>query len=253
MTTQSAKTPWLQVFKPQREARLRLLCFPYAGGGASLFRAWAAAAPPEVEICAVQLPGRESRLSHPPLDGLAERLLPALAEQVLPLFDRPLAFFGYSMGALIGYDLARHLRDRAGREPAALAVAAYQAPHLPYRAAPIHHLPDEEFIARLRLIGGTPSAVLDNPEFMELMLPALRADFKLCETYRHLPGPPLACPVTAFGGLDDQRIAYADIAAWRQHAAGRFRQHMFAGGHFFFHDAQELLLREVLADLAPLA
>ncbi len=176
-------------------------------------------------------------------------LVPAIAEAIFPLCDRPFAFFGHSLGALIGYEVARYLRREAGREPALLIAAGRRAPQIPSDDAPIYALPHDAFVAELRRLNGTPDEVLLNQELMEMLLPTLRADFELCDTYRFETGEPLTAPVTVYGGADDEDEPREKLEAWQSVTSGPFRLRMFPGGHFFLHSAESLLLRALSADL----
>ncbi len=173
---------WLRSPKPNPQASLRLFCFPYVGGGALIFRTWPNSLPATAEVCPVELPGRGTRLKETPFTRLLP-LVQALAQALLPHLDKPFAFFGHSMGALISFELTRQLRRLYGLVPLHLFVSAHRAPQLPDPDPPIHTLPEAEFMEELRCLNGTPKEVLEQPELMELMLPILRADFALCETY----------------------------------------------------------------------
>lgn len=245
----NASRPWIVRPRPCAAPRLRLLCAPYAGGGASLFRSWPDRLPPDAEVLAVQLPGREKRLAEPPCTDLGYAVA-RIFRELLPLLDRPLALFGYSMGTRIAYELARTMRLRAGTEPLHLFVAACSAPHVPESSPPRYDLPDDAFKEALQRLGGTPPEVLENAELMDLFLPMIRADFALKEGYVHRPWPPLACPVTAYGGLGDAEAPEAAMRAWQASSRGRFRLRLFAGGHFFLHDRESELLEDISQTLA---
>lgn len=236
---------------PRPQARLRLFCFPYAGGGASVYRAWPGALPPEVELWRVQLPGRETRLQERPFTRL-EPLLQILAPVLLPHLHLPFAFFGHSMGALIGFELARYLRRLYGISPVHVFVSAHRAPQIPDPDPPASQLPIPAFINKLRRLQGTPEPILGNAELMEMMLPSLRADFELCETYTYVTEAPLACPISTFGGAQDRVVSRDDLAAWRAQTRSAFMQRMFPGNHFFIHSAQELLLQTLSQELTQL-
>jgi medium-chain acyl-[acyl-carrier-protein] hydrolase len=153
------------------------------------------------------------------------------------------------MGALIGFELARALRAAGEPGPVHLIVSGFRAPHLPDRHPAVHELPDDELVARLRRLGGTPPEVLREPELLELMLPLLRADLGICETYRYEAGEPLDCSLTAFGGVEDREVNREELSAWESHGRGPFALHMFPGGHFFLQTAQTLVLRILARDL----
>ena len=241
-------------FAPRPTAQARLICFSYAGGGGAVYRPWALALPSEVEVLAVQLPGRESRLREPPLRSMAA-LVEALAPALLPQLDRPVAFFGHSMGALLAYELARALHARGGPAPQHLMVSGRRAPQLQEPDAPIHHLPDEAFVGEIdRRYGGIPAEILQHRDILELLLPALRADMAAIETHRHQEGPALPCAITAFGGHDDPRAQPAVLQPWGAQTQAGLRTRHFPGGHFYFNDAavRGQLIAEVGAVMAAL-
>jgi medium-chain acyl-[acyl-carrier-protein] hydrolase len=225
-----------------------LFCFPYAGGAASVFRNWSDGLPADVELCPVQLPGRGTRLTEPPYSRLS-LLVEALAEAILPLLDKPFAFFGHSLGSLVSFELARELRAKHQARPVRLFVSAGPAPQIPHRGLPIHNLPEREFAAELRRLNGTPDELLDHRELMDIVIPSLRADFALYESYRYSAGPPLDCPISTFGGLSDQKVSHRDLEAWRDQTTVSFSIRMFPGDHFFLKTTQPLLLRALSQEL----
>jgi len=237
--------------KPSASAsgRVQLFCFPYAGGGASIFRSWQAETGPSLRVIPVRLRGREGRIFEPPLRSVPD-LAEAIAAEIVPLIDGPFALFGYSFGALLAFETARLLR-RQGNAPDRLMVAALKAPHLPFRRKPIHDLPDLEFAEKIRNFHGTPEAVLRNAELMNLLLPAIRADFTAYETYRYVAEAPLDCPITAMGGARDSSTPLDELAAWGEQTRGRFATHVFPGDHFFLHSARQLLPWTIAQELLP--
>jgi medium-chain acyl-[acyl-carrier-protein] hydrolase len=239
---------WLTRPGPDGSARLRLFCFPYSGAGASIYYRWNGQLPAGIDLCPVELPGRGSRLSEPPFSRI-EPLAAAAAEALLPYLDRPFALFGHSMGALACFELARLLRRHHGLQPVRLIASGHPAPHVPDREPPIHALPEPEFVAKLRALGGTPEEVLANAELRALILPILRADFSACETYTYEPEAPLDCPISAYGGLEDREVPSEELSAWRSQTSGLFTSRLFPGNHFFIHSAQPLLLRSIARDL----
>ena len=239
---------WVMIPKPSPQARLRLFCFPYAGGGASVFYPWARLLPPEVEVCAVQLPGREGRLIEPPISDLME-LVDRLYDALVPYFDRPFAFFGHSNGGLMAFELARRLRREGRPGPVHLYVGGRPAPQLPLTEEPIHSLPEAEFMDTLRRFNGTPEEILENKEIMQLISPTLRADFSLGETYVYQDGAPLEIPVSAYGGHADAEVEQAQVEAWREQTTDAFHLVMFPGDHFFLNGDRQQVLDELDREL----
>jgi medium-chain acyl-[acyl-carrier-protein] hydrolase len=234
---------WILYSRPRKQAQLRLFCFPYAGGGASIFRNWAEMLPSTIEVCPVQLPGRENRLLETPFSSISSLIEP-LALALVPRLDLPFAFFGHSMGALISFELARYLRGKGYPfAPVHLFVSAHRAPQLPDPDPPAYYLPEAAFLNELRRLNGTPEEILQNPELLRLLLPTLRADFALCETYKYVSDAPLSCPITTFGGLQDYEVSYEMLTAWRQQTSSTFTLRYFAGDHFFLHNEQTALLQ----------
>lgn len=213
-----------------------------------MFHNWSEGLPADVELCPVQFPGRGTRLMEPPFSRLSH-LVEALAEALLPLLDKPFAFFGHSLGSLVSFELARELRAKHQARPVRLIVSAGPAPQIPHRGLPIHNLPEREFAAELRRLNGTPGELLDHKELMDIVIPSLRADFALYESYRYSWGPPLNCPISTFGGLSDQKVSHSDLEAWRDQTAVSFSIRMFPGDHFFLKTTQPLLLRALSQEL----
>ncbi len=182
---------------------------------------------------------------EPPFTQLSA-LIPALAQAVCPLLDKPFAIFGHSLGALVGFELARHLRRQHGLHPVRLFISAGRAPQIPQRDLPMHTLLDREFVAKLRRLNGTPKEVFEHAELMEIVLPLLRADFAMYETYVYTIEPPLNCHISTFGGLLDPDVSQGDLDAWGEQTTGSFSSRRFPGDHFFVNTTERLLL-EVLS------
>ncbi|MUG96471.1 alpha/beta fold hydrolase [Scytonema sp. UIC 10036] len=233
---------------PNPQASLRLFCFPYAGGSSLIFRPWFNSLPKTVEVCPIELPGRGILMKLTPLSRL-EPLIEDLAPVLLPHLDKPFAFFGHSMGALISFELARLLRREYNISPIHLFVSGRRAPQIPDRKPPIHALTEPEFIEELRRLNGTPKAVLESPELMQLLIPILRADFAAHETYIYTPASTLDCPITAFGGLQDEEVSGSELQAWQEQTNATFSRQMFSGDHFFLHSAQSLLLQSLSREI----
>jgi medium-chain acyl-[acyl-carrier-protein] hydrolase len=242
-------TTWLvrPVARPQ--AAIRLLCFPYAGAGASAFAVWAYSLPPEVELWVVQLPGRETRLREPLLEDLGT-ISDEISRSIEPLCDRPLAFFGHSMGALIAFETAKRVRAR-GMTPSALFLSGKG---VTYGAGPlegIEHLSDDEFIRLIdQRYGGVPALLKEDAEFRQLYLPALRADIAAVSRHRPTAATPFECPVHVLGGISDQTASRDSLEAWSREAVGHFNVHMFPGGHFFVQTARAAVLELLMSELS---
>lgn len=250
-------TPWLSRFVPRPAARMRLFCFSYAGGGAAVFRPWAIGLPADIEVAAVVLPGREGRLREPPMRRMSD-LLAALVPALEPHIDLPFAFFGHSMGSLVAFELARTLQRRGGPAPQRLLVSGRRAPHLAEREPPIHHLDDNAFVEEVqRRYNGIPSEVMQYPELLELLLPTLRADMAVIETHsphdEGQPQEPFRGPISVYGGRDDARATRQELEGWQAHTPEPIALRQFAGGHFYFNDAEVrgALIAAIEAELRP--
>lgn len=230
---------------------IRLFCFPYAGGGASIFYRWQNNLPAAIQPCPVQLPGRENRIAEPPFESVIS-LRFELGDCLDPYLDRPFALFGHSMGALIAFELARELRRREKPLPSHLFVSGRRAPQVTANKPPIHQLPDSEFMDELRMLQGTPEEVLANEELIQLVLPTLRADFALCETYRYYSEEPFDFPITALAGTGDADTSLEEIGEWRRQTDSQFRLHELPGNHFFLNTQSREILRIIEESLLPL-
>ncbi|HKV94713.1 MAG TPA: thioesterase II family protein [Candidatus Angelobacter sp.] len=219
---------------------LRLFCFPYAGGNSSIYRDWSHEMPEGVEICPVQLPGRGNRLREPLMTHVTP-MVESLGTALLPYLDRPFAFFGHSMGALIAFELSRLLRAKYGLGPVHLFISAWRSPDV-IELKREYDLPQDQFVAMLRRLNGTPQEILDNPEAMEFLLPIVRADFQVCQTYVYHADKPLSCPITAFGGLNDSETTPKAISPWKNHTIDSFSMKILPGDHFFMTQSRAQLL-----------
>jgi len=219
----------------------RLFAFPYAGGGATWFPA------PLSNVCPVRLPGRESRLAELPFEKMRP-LIDALAAAIDPYLDRPFAFFGHSMGAAIAFELARELRRRNRPLPRILIASAARAPQFRRDHVPPPPPSDADFLTELRRLGGMPSEVLDDPAVLHTILPALRADAALYRAYTYTDEPPLACPIRAYGGIEDARITTEHLEGWSEQTTAGFAIRRFPGGHFYFKQSGDFL-RTLAEDL----
>jgi medium-chain acyl-[acyl-carrier-protein] hydrolase len=238
--------------QPNSTARIRLFCFPYAGGGSVIYRQWSKEfLRSPIEVVLALLPGRESRVREPSGTRIEQYVEP-LAREMSPYLDKPFAFFGHSMGALIAFELARRLRDERGVEPEHLFISGRRSPRIPRRDPYMHDLPEPEFIAEISRMNGTPKEVLEHKELMELMIPLLRADFAVCHSYDYAPGEPLRCPITVFGGTRDDEAPPNEFDRWREETTGDFNVRMLEGDHFFINQPpeQHQIIRTITAVLA---
>lgn len=243
---------WLAVSRRARAPAIRLICLPYLGGGAAVYRGWPEAFAPAVEVLPVELPGHGARVREASLTSVAamvEALLDALERE----FAEPYALFGYSLGGLVAFEVARSLIADGRPPPAHVFVAAARPPHLARREPAVSQGRDADVLDALRRYDGLPEAVFADPEFAKLVMPAVRADLRAIETFRPRPPIPLVAPLTAFGGSSDATLSSAELADWRLWAGAGVRIVELPGGHFFLHGQRERLLAEVARDLAPLA
>jgi acyl transferase domain-containing protein/surfactin synthase thioesterase subunit len=240
---------WLNT-ADNNQARLRLFCFPHAGGGASFFQTWTKQFPANIELCPIQLPGREDRHAESPLTQIKE-VIQSLLPVIRPLVDSPFAIFGHSMGALLAFELARELRRQGLPLPKHLLVSGYRAPQLPDMTLPIHRFPKPKFLEAVQAFQGMPQAILRSPERLEPYLPQLRADFRLLETYIYTNEAPLDCPITAFGGNSDPIVSREALNQWHGQTSGAFKLQTFPGDHFFLQSDSQPLIEEIIAQLFP--
>lgn len=230
-----AHSKWFVTLPGQRPARMRLFCFPFAGGGASFYRSWRSRLPADTELVLVCLPGREQRFGEPVIDTIDD-MVAALAQAIRPMADLPYAFFGYSMGAIISHHLACQIVAGGGVGPEHLFLAARRSPDRAMKRAPLHGLPSDAFWQEVAKYGGTPREILENQEYRDLFEAPLRADFKLSETAYSGGLPKLSCPITVFGGDTDTSPVPDELEGWQKATTGAFAKHVYAGGHFFIID-----------------
>lgn len=238
---------WLRVHTPRPRARIRLVCFPHAGGAASAFRDWGALLPAAIEVAVVQYPGRQDRLGDPLPQSIAE-LAACTAAAVGERLDRPTAFLGHSMGATVSFEAARLLQPRFPTPLVRLFASARKAPsHCRPNGLRLH---DAEVKELVRSLGGEGAALLENEELARLVLPVLRHDLSMVEGYRYSPGAPLTCPITAIVGKEDPSVTRADAERWAACTMAACRVRELDGDHFYFEksprDVTDLLVKELL-------
>jgi medium-chain acyl-[acyl-carrier-protein] hydrolase len=244
-------SPWIEFRPERRDAQARVLCVPYAGGSAQVFHALARSMPETIEVGAIQLPGRWDRRREPLLTKVSDASR-SLADEITRLSPTPYALFGYSLGGLIAFETARILaRDAKQQQPLALIVAAVGAPAERSNRPHLHTLPDAEFIKKQmdRYPGGISPAVLAEPDLMEMLLPILKADTKMFETYQYLPGAALACPIYAIAGEQDPQCPPSSMAGWEKETSGSFVAEAVAGNHFFINNAVDRVHATILKAL----
>jgi medium-chain acyl-[acyl-carrier-protein] hydrolase len=248
---------WVRASLNETNAPFRLFCLPYSGSGAMIFRSWARWLAPEIEVCPIQLPGREDRLREPAFTHL-EPLIDELSAAMLPYLDRPFAIFGHSLGGFLGFALAQRLNERYYQTPLVLFVSACRAPIGEYNEAPMHRLPEERFLEQLTYRYGTlPPQILANPDLLALYLQVLRADFAVLETYSYAGTPeharPLPCPIITFGGTADKAVTPGHLERWQVHTDSNFNLKMLEGDHFLLKSCQNELLGFIKTDLTRFA
>lgn len=251
--TMTLSCRWLDFVTPRHSAKTRLFCFPFAGADASMFRGWAQTFPPSIEVLPVQLPGRGKRFREPPVRRLA-LLREQLYEGLAPLFDRPIGFFGHSMGALIAFELARYVQTIEKHELSCIVVSGCKPPQLRSDSAKanaklISQLPEEEFIAELARINGTPRELLQDKAALGVFLPSIRADFELLETAEYENNAKVACPLFAICGTNDTQATPEAMLLWRSFTSHSFDFSVVPGDHFFPVRCQKPFLRLLAAKI----
>ncbi|MET7713163.1 alpha/beta fold hydrolase [Streptomyces sp. NPDC005407] len=243
---------WIRRFSPGPDRGATLVCFPHAGGSASYFRPMSNALKSSLQVFAVQYPGRQDRLHHrclTTIDEFADEAFTALE----PLMNRPLSFFGHSMGAVIAFEVANRMKERLGAAPSTLFVSGRRAPST-HREVGIHLLDDAGLVEELKRGSGTDARILEDKDVLRMILPPLRSDYTAVETYQWRPGPKLDCPVVALVGDEDENVSLDEARAWEEHTTGPFSLNTFSGGHFYLADHQsavaDVVTRQLLSRTA---
>ncbi|MET9730964.1 alpha/beta fold hydrolase [Streptomyces sp. NPDC006458] len=255
MAETSTGGAWIRRFHPAPDAPVRLVCFPYAGSGASYYHPLSRALTPDVQVLSVQYPGRQERIDEPCVEDLTV-LADRVAEELLAWSDRPFVLFGHSMGAAVAFEVALRL-ERRGVPPRGLVVSGRRAPSLP-RERRVRFADDSELVAELKRLNADNeqvSRLLADDSVLRLVLPTLRGDYRAIERYHHPSAPPLRCPIVAMGGDADPVAAVADVEAWGRHTAASFRMRVFRGGHFFLDTHAHAVRQEIrdhIAAVTPL-
>jgi medium-chain acyl-[acyl-carrier-protein] hydrolase len=239
------KNPWFQVWSPSPSARMRLFCFPYAGGSASVFHEWPSALSRDVEVVALQYPGRGHRFGEPLIASCAT-MVAALLPNIVPWLGKPYAFFGHSNGGLLSFELAQTLQRAGYPGPLHHFLSGKSPVHRPRQREALHALPDDAFLSKVADMGGTPREFIEDPELMRIFLPILRADFALSETYTYTwKGTRLRTDASLLYGTQDEAYADGDVAAWSELIDGKLDSVGYDGGHFFIHSHRQDVMRFV--------
>lgn len=242
-------SPWFFVPKQLIKPRLRIFCFPYAGGSATAFHPWGNIMPADVEVCAIQLPGRGMRFKEPNITSMPD-LIEQLDDVMTPHLDGcPYVMFGHSMGTGILFEYMQLIRNKAVRQPVHLFFSGRRAPQIPDGDETFHTMSDEKLLDELKRYDGTPVEVMEHPELMQLFLPVIRSDFQLLETWMPTQADPFDIPMTVYGGEDDHRASRQMLEAWKEQTVSDFSLKMFPGGHFYLSTHQELFMRDFVSRL----
>lgn len=242
-----ANPKWLVTHNALPNPRMRLFCFPYSGGAAHVFSKWPERLSNDVEVVAIQPPGRSNRFTEP-LISTIEPMVQGATEAMRSKLDKPFAVFGHSLGAAVAFEVCKRL-EAEGFQPEVFIPSGRNAPHVETDKKPLHQLSDQEFIEEIKTFNGTPAEVLDNPELMELMVPILKADFGISETYQPDLTHQVKSRINAFGGNRDPHVEDEGIDGWGQYTASSFESNILDGDHFFIHgEATEFfqILNELL-------
>lgn len=244
-------TNWLRNVIRSSRSSARLVCFPHVGGGASFFTPWADLTPSDVELMAVRYPGREDRLLEEPAVTMRELAEP-IAQECAELLDQPLAFFGHSMGASVAYEVALRLQQNHGAALSGLFVSGRPGPGRDEVSRRYGEIGDAELLESIGVLGGTQAEVFENPELRELVLPAIRADYRLITRYR-APSTRLTAPIVAYYGNADPDLDEGSVAAWATVTGSSFTFRAFVGGHFYLVEHTQALLDDLFTRLKPMA
>lgn len=247
----ASPNPWFSLLRDASAARIRLYCFPYAGAGHTVYQHWRTQLPAEIELALIKLPGRGERFGEPPATSL-DALVGMLAQAIEHAEQGPehFAFFGHSMGALLAFETARTLQKR-GLSPSTLLVSARTAPSVHGWRERLSDLPDAAFFEHIRSMNGLPEELCDNPEWLALFLPIIRADFALCENYSYRPEQALTCPISVLAGRDDANVPLALLDAWAIETQAGCQTQLFEGGHFYLFEREAELLNLIQHQLGP--
>jgi medium-chain acyl-[acyl-carrier-protein] hydrolase len=232
-----SKSNWFSIPYPKPNAKLRLICLPYAGGNAAIYHQWSNKIINDIELISLQPPGRSYRLQETPFNDM-EKLIDDLMQVLPSILDKPYVIFGHSLGSRIGFELIHRCQSLGLRLPDHFIASGSRGPQVPCLEEQSYHLPDDQFILKLKEMDGTPEELLNSKELMALLLPMIKADFQIAETYRFSGNLLLDIPISVFGGTDDDKVNYQNLEAWQQYFSQPTNITLFSGGHFFINSHQ---------------
>ncbi|NQY65012.1 MAG: thioesterase [Alteromonadaceae bacterium] len=236
---------WFVIPKPNANADIRLICFPYAGGSPSTFISWAKDLPDNVELVIVQAPGRGARMFEPAYSDM--NILISDLMKIFPrLLNKPYVLFGHSLGSRIAFELMNQLKMLNFPQPKHFIASGSKGPHIKSDKKPTYHLPQDEFITELKELSGTPEGVLENKELMEIFLPLLRADFEIAHKYCYAGKTIFNCPISVLGGDNDEDISLLQLNCWDELFTTTADVHLVPGNHFFIDSNKEMVLEKVV-------
>ncbi|GIJ09823.1 thioesterase [Micromonospora andamanensis] len=245
--TRRSNRRWVRTLTSVDDPTARLVCFPHSGGTAAVYRPWSAALPAGVALHAVQYPGHADRLAEDPVTSIAE-MATQVAAELLRLPPTRYALFGHSLGALVAYETARVLRDH-GDPVRHLFVSGAAGPWLA-GGGTTHQLDDEDLWSAVTKLGGIEPDIADEPELRDLLLPVLRSDITVHETYRPAPdAAPLGCPVRGYYNTDDPLVDADRVAGWAGVSNAAFSMRAWPGGHFQLLAHPDELVADIVAAL----
>jgi surfactin synthase thioesterase subunit len=241
---------WVRRYHPKPNAAVTLACFPHAGGSASFFFPVSRAIAPEIDVLAIQYPGRQDRYTDTCLESIKD-FADFSFEALKPWLDRPMALFGHSMGAIIAFEVAQRMERTAGVSPVVLFASGRRAPSR-YRDEAVHLKDDDALVAKLISLSGTDAKLLGDEEVLRMIMPAVRGDYTAVETYRSSPDASLNCPIVVYTGDTDPEVTPDEAADWHKHGTAGVDIKVFPGGHFFLTGHQGEIITDIAARVAAL-
>lgn len=242
---------WIRRYAPHGDTAVRLVCFPHAGGSASFFHSVALKLPANVDVVALQYPGRQDRRREPTIDDIGE-----YTDQITPVLEtmssKPTVFFGHSMGAVLAFEVARRLERASANAPRSLIASGRRGPST-YREETVHLRDDSGIIDEIKLLNGTNAALLGDEEILRMALPAIRSDYRAIETYTCRPEYKVRCPITVLIGDSDPKTTVEEAQSWQRHTTSPFRLRTFSGGHFYLSDHQSEVTAEIETELRKIS